>query len=89
MSRAELFATASRSSDPADKVANGRCFRRLAAAVLEQALKDAKNGVDIPRLKTWVNRGDVEALCALSEMDVDYYRRQLNEIIAKREARTA
>ena len=89
MSRTELFATASRSTDPADKVVNGRNFRRLAAAVLEQALKDAKDGVDIPRLRAWVNRGDVESLCALSETDVDYYRRQMNEILAEREAHTA
>ena len=89
MSRAELFATASRSSDPADKVDNGRNFRRLAAAVLEQALKDAKDGVDIPHLKVWAGKDDVEALCALSEVDVDYYRRQLNGILAEREERAS
>ena len=87
MSRAELFATASRETDPAAKVENGKNFRRLAAAVLEQALRDAKKGVDIPYLKVWKDKGEVETLCALSEVDVGYYRKQLNKILEEREAR--
>jgi hypothetical protein len=76
-----LFAAAAKSPDPALKVENGKNYRRLASAVLTQALRDAREGVELPYLETWVNKEQVELLCLMCETDVGYYRKQLQSIL--------
>ena len=70
--------------DPALKTAQGINFRRLSKAVLQQALSDAMSGKDIDYLSVWVQKDDVEVYCLLGELDVNFYRRQLEEILADR-----
>ena len=68
--------------DPALKTAQGVNYRRLSKAVLQQALDDAMRGRDIDYLSIWVHRDDVELYCLLGELDVNFYRKQLEEILA-------
>ena len=63
-----------------------RAHRRLAGAVLMQALKDAEDNVDTDWLVIWKDTEQVEELCALSGMDIGHYRKKLSELLARRGA---
>ena len=72
--------------DPAQRVEQGVAHKRLAGAVLLQAIKDAEDGRDTDWLVIWKDTPQVEELCALSGTDINHYRRKLTEILERRSA---
>lgn len=72
--------------DPAQRVEQGVAHKRLAGAVLLQAIKDAEDGTDTDWLVIWKDTPQVEELCALSGTEVNHYRRKLTEILERRSA---